>query len=33
MSFLSGRTNANIMDSVINEWKKQGYEIKSLDDL
>lgn len=27
------KTNANIMDSVISEWKKQGYEIKTLDDL
>lgn len=27
------KTNANIMDSVITEWKKEGYEIKNLDEL
>lgn len=27
------KTNAEILDSVITEWKKQGYELKTLDEL
>lgn len=27
------KTNADILDSVITEWEKQGYELKSLDEL
>lgn len=27
------KTNAEILDSVLTEWEKQGYELKSLDEL
>jgi len=29
----NSKTNAEILDDVITEWKKQGYELKSLDHL
>lgn len=27
------KTNASILDTVIKQWKEQGYELKTLNDL